>query len=196
MKREIEVKFQEIQESIEKHKFELLLKLKNDTQEQMNAFVKQKCLIETTQMKMSQYQESMRQSLSTENLDQVKQKVTSIVKGMKQDIKLAASLKCVLVYSKPSINIHHDARSQGEISIIVIEELSRPLLTYNEVRRPWGIAINKEGEITVSDNEADSLRFFTSTGKSIPDKTLKLTCYYHRGCILVADRKHHCVKIF
>ena len=108
------------------------------------------------------------------------------------------------------IDVHQDALSQGGITKVKVEELSRPLLTSNRVKGPWGIAVNKEGEIIVADNKANSLRIFTSTGKPIfvnglsfcicaLKNKLKNPCEVAidaSGDILVADRSNHCVKKF
>ena len=100
-----------------------------------------------------------------------------------------------------------------------MEESSRPFLTSDKIKGPWGIAIDEEGHIIVADNKANSLCFFTSTGEAIPNKNLELTCVYRHkafasetggqdlnqpneiaidvsGNILVADRYNHCVKKF
>ena len=105
-----------------------------------------------------------------------------------------------LVYSKPSIIEVH--QSPG-ITKVKVEELSHPLLTSNEVEGPWGIAVNKKGEIIVADNKANSLCIFTSTGKPITlknkDQKLNKPCEVAidaSGNILVVDRSNHCVKKF
>ena len=102
---------------------------------------------------------------------------------------------------------------QDGITKVKVEELSRPLLTSNRVKGPWGIAVNKEGEIIVADNKANSLRIFSTTGKPIFVKGLRSTCFCicalksklknpcevaidGSGNILVADRSNHCVKKF
>ena len=124
----------------------------------------------------------------------------SMGQSLSEDIRPAESGSYDLVYSKPSIIEVH--QSPG-ITKVEVEELSFPLLTSNRVKGPWGIAVNKKGEIIVADNEANSIHIFTSTGKPITlknkDQKLNKPCEVAidaSGNILVVDRSNHCVKKF
>ena len=125
----------------------------------------------------------------------------SMGQSLSEDIRPAESGSYDLVYSKPSIIEVH--QSPGGITKVEVEELSFPLLTSNRVKGPWGIAVNKKGEIIVADNEANSIRIFNSTGKPITlknkDQKLNKPCEVAidaSGNILVVDRSNYCVKNF
>ena len=50
---------------------------------------------------------------------------------------------------------------------IPVQELGTPVRTFNEVDKPWGVAINQQGEVVVAECERNCLSIFSATGDKI-----------------------------
>ena len=91
--------------------------------------------------------------------------------------------------------------------IVVVKDLNAPIRTIGGINRPWGVAINKKGQIIVSEENTHCVTIFNRSGDKI---TSFSSCgsdtgqlKYPRGVtvdeddnILIADRDNHCIRKF
>ena len=91
--------------------------------------------------------------------------------------------------------------------IAVVKDLSAPIRTIGGVKQPWGVAINKKGQIIVSEYSAycvtilsgsgDKITSFGSCG-SAPGRLIspRRVAVDEDDNILIADRSNHCIHKF
>ena len=93
--------------------------------------------------------------------------------------------------------------------VIVIKKLGTPIKTIREVKYPWGVAVNKRGEIVMGEYGAHCVSIISSTGEKLQSfgsqgsghGQFNCICgvtvdYDYDGKIFVTDGRNHCIQKF
>ena len=136
---------------------------------------------------------------------------TTTVNGTVKKIGVGQYELCCTPTKSGQYQLHVKVEGQpiqaSPFGIAVVKDLRTPIRTIGGVKQPWGVAINKKGQIIVSEYDAYCVTIFSGSGDKITSfgsrgsSPGRLNC--PRGVavdeddnILVANRSNHCIQKF